>query len=104
MESSGLDALIVDEDDSFLQIAAVVLASLGFNPVTARDGDEALAILRSRPSIALLLTEIVLPGAVEGGSALARFAKQANPRISIVYTTRYGSMLLLDSEAPCDGL
>ena len=104
MESSGLNALIVDEDDSFLGMAAVVLESLGFNAVTARDGDEALAILQSRPSIALLLTEIVVPGAVDGGSDLARLAKEANPRISIVYTTRYGPMLLLDSEAPCDGL
>ena len=104
MESNGLIALIVDEDDSFLDIAVVVLESLGFAAVTAQDGDEALAILWSRPSIALLLTEIVLPGAVNRGSDLARFAKQANPCISIVYTTRYGPMLLLDSEAPRDGL
>ena len=103
MQSNSQNVLIADEDDSFLDMAAITLESLGLSVIKARDGDEALAILQSCTSIAVLLTEIVLPGGVGGGSELARLAKEANPGISIIYTTRYSPMLLLDSEAPRDG-
>ncbi len=95
--------MVVDEDDRVLDTAALVLESLGYEPMTAQSGDEAFAIVRANPSIAVLLTDIVLPGSIDGLD-LARFAKEVNPDVVIIYTTRYSPMLLLDSEAPHDGL
>ncbi len=102
MKTSRSKVLVVDEDDRVLDTAALVLDFLGYEPMTAQSGDDAFAIVRANPSIEVLLTDIVLPGSV-GGSDLARLAKEVNPDIAIVYTTRYSPMLLLDSEAPHNG-
>ncbi len=93
--------LVVDEDDKGLAAMAVMLESLGYEALTATSGDEALAMLQHQ-SIQVLMTEVVLTGDISGPD-LARLAKEMNPAIAIVYTTRYSPMLLLDSEAPRDG-
>jgi CheY-like chemotaxis protein len=103
MKTARPNVLVVDDDDRVLDTATLLLGSLGYEAITAQSGDQAFAILEAHPAIEVLLTDIVLPGNV-GGSDLARVAKEANPGIAIVYTTRYSPMLLLDSEAPCDGL
>lgn len=103
MTSDRHRVLVVDGDDKVLDTAAVVLESLGYEVITARSGDEALAMLEAHAPLQVLMTEVVLPGDVAGRD-LARFAKAAHPGIAVVYTTRYSPMLLLDSEAPRDGL
>lgn len=102
MKTARPNVLVVDDDDRVLDTAALVLGSLGYEAITAQSSDQAFAILETHPAIEVLLTDIVLPGSVRG-SDLARVAKEANPGIAIVYTTRYSPMMLLDSEAPCDG-
>jgi CheY-like chemotaxis protein len=94
--------LVVDDDDVALDTAAVLLGSLGYKAIVARSDRDALAAMRMH-SVDILLTDIVAGSTVDGPE-LARLARQANPAIAIVYTTRYSPMYLLDSEAPRDGL
>ena len=94
--------LVVDDDDVALDTAAVLLGSLGYKAIVARSDRDALAAMRMH-SVDILLTDIVAGSTVDGPE-LARLARQVNPAIGVVYTTRYSPMFLLDSEAPRDGL
>lgn len=102
MKNDPASVLVVDDDDRVLDTAAFLLDSLGYKVMTTQSSEEALALLRAHP-IELLLTDIVLRSAI-GGPDLARLAREANPGIAILYSTRYSPMFLLDSEAPGDGL
>lgn len=82
VKSNGPRVLVVDEDATFLDMAVLVIELLGFSTITARDTKKALEIIRSRPSLTALLTE--LPGTGVGGAELARLAKEANPGLSII--------------------
>src|SRR5690349_14119862 len=94
--------LVVDDDDAALDSAAVMLESLGYKAITARSDRDALGAMRSHP-VNVLFTDIIA-GVTVDGPELARLARRLNPAITVVYTTRYSPMFLLDSEAPRDGL
>jgi CheY-like chemotaxis protein len=94
--------LVVDDDDAALDTAVVLLESLGYKAITARSDHDALGAMRLHP-VDVLFTDIVA-GSIVDGPELARLARQVNPAIAVVYTTRYSPMFLLDSEAPRDGL
>jgi DNA-binding NtrC family response regulator len=94
--------LVVDDDDASLDTAAVLLASLGYRAITVQNRRDALTAMRTH-SIDVLLTDIVA-GSIVDGPELARLAREVNPGLAVVYTTRYSPMFLLDSEAPRDGL
>ena len=52
--------------------------------IEAETGAEALALLRAHPQVALLLTDLHLAGEVSGGE-LARAARQAAPRLPVIF-------------------
>jgi len=54
--------LIVDDEESIRRSLAGILADEGFETVTARDGDQALAALRTDPAPSLVLLDIAMPG------------------------------------------
>src|SRR5260370_17272931 len=59
--------VLVVEDEMVLRMRAVdIVEDAGFNPVEAVNADEALAILESRSDIALLFTDIQMPGSMDG--------------------------------------
>jgi CheY-like chemotaxis protein len=59
--------VLVVEDEMLLRLRAVdMVEDAGFTPVEAVDADEAVAILESRSDIALLFTDIQIPGCMDG--------------------------------------
>ena len=62
---------------------ANVVADAGFIPVEAANADEAFAILESRSDIALLFTDIQMPGSMDGLD-LARTVHDRWPAIKII--------------------
>jgi putative two-component system response regulator len=60
MQSLSSQVLIVDDDDFALDILENILSRLGFTAVTARDGQEAMEILR-RGEIHLVITDWDMP-------------------------------------------
>jgi len=94
--------LVVDDDDAALGAAAVLLRSLGYRAITVQSDRDALAAMRAYP-VDVLFTDIVASATIDGPE-LARLAREMNPAIAVVYTTRYSPMFLLDSEAPRDSL
>ncbi len=55
--------LVVDDDDAVRGMAVRMVASLGFEVVTAADGDEALRLLIERPgAFSFVLLDLMMPG------------------------------------------
>ena len=85
--------LIVDDDDDVRTLAAAIVEDLGHTPRVAPHGAAALAMLREDPSIAVLFTDIVMPGELSG-FALARRAKELRPELKVLYATGYARAVL----------
>jgi CheY-like chemotaxis protein len=77
--------LIVDDDDDILELAAEILKTFGYDVLTARNGLEAVAILRSNSRISILFTDIQMPGM--GGEELAEVAVALRPGIQVIFTS-----------------
>jgi nitrogen-specific signal transduction histidine kinase/CheY-like chemotaxis protein len=59
-------ALLVEDDPSVRQIVRRLLLDVGYAVIEAETGTEALQILDQTPGIQLLLSDIVMPGGVDG--------------------------------------
>ena len=80
--------LLVDDDEIVRATVASMLESLGYEVLTASSGVEALSILENGTAIALLFTDVVMPGPI-GGRKLAERAVEINPAIKILFTSGY---------------
>ncbi len=69
-ESRGL-ALLVEDDAGVRQVVRRMLLELGHVVLEAESGSEAIAILDQTPGIALLVTDVVMPGGVDGRAVAA---------------------------------
>lgn len=67
-------ALLVDDEPAVRQVVRRQLLDLGFVVIEAENGAEAMQILKQTPGIALLLTDVVMPGEIDG-RRLAEFAR-----------------------------
>lgn len=86
MEPPGI--LFVDDCEDVLDLAAFALREAGLNVMTALSGDVALILLEQQVPFRLLITDVVMPGFLDG-FALARRAREFLPEIRVIYTTGY---------------
>ena len=76
--------VLIVEDEMLLRMRAVdMVEDAGFIPVEAVDADEAVAILESRSDVALLFTDIQIPGIMDG-LKLAHAVHERWPPIKII--------------------
>jgi PAS domain S-box-containing protein len=80
--------LVVEDDDSVRSLSVEMLGELGYQVLEAPDGPRALQILDARDDIALLFTDVVLPGGMTGAQVAAR-AKASHPNLQVLFTTGY---------------
>ena len=78
--------LIVDDQLELLAFTGAFLAECGYTVSWAPNAAETLNILESNRGIDILLTDIVMPGGIDGFE-LARRAKSAHPDLKVVYST-----------------
>jgi CheY-like chemotaxis protein len=84
----GTEAVLVVEDHERVRdYVANALRHLGYHVLEAADGLQALDVLSDHPEIALLLTDVVLPG--RNGRQLAEQARQRNAALKVVFMTGY---------------
>jgi PAS domain S-box-containing protein len=84
--------LLVEDEEKVRAVIAETLNDLGCRVLEAEDGTEGLAIVRSRHSFDLLLTDIGLPGL--NGRQLADAARERNPHLPILLITGYAGSAL----------
>jgi DNA-binding NtrC family response regulator len=78
--------LIVEDEPLIRSLCAEVFDDAGFTVVEADDGDAALAILGSDVAIDAIVTDILMPGTVDG-LALRRKVEQTWPNVKVVVTS-----------------
>ena len=92
--------VLIVEDEMLLRMRAVdMVEDAGFTSVEAVDADEAVAILESRFDIALLFTDIQMPGSMDG-LKLAHAVHERWPPIKIILVS--GQLRLANIDIPAD--
>ena len=78
--------LIVEDEALLLFSIADELRDLGFNVLEARNADEALARLESHSDIAVVFTDIDMPGSIDG-LQLTTLVGERWPKTKVVVTS-----------------
>ena len=93
--------VLVVEDDLLIRMdAADTIRRLGFEAVEATNADEAIEALERNPDIAVVFTDIQMPGSMDG-LKLARAVRGRWPPIKIVTTS--GQCVVEASDLPEGG-
>ncbi|MFV0369648.1 MAG: PAS domain S-box protein [Hyphomicrobiaceae bacterium] len=95
-QGNGQVILLVDDNQSVLEVTSEVLQTLGYKVVSALHGEDALAKYKSSGEIACVLTDVVMPrmGGVELWKRLAAYDEKTR----VIFMTGY------DSHAEIEGL
>jgi signal transduction histidine kinase len=79
--------LVVEDDPAILRYAERTLIVLGYTVDTALSGEDAAGLLMSR-SYDILLTDVVLPGRLNG-ARVAELARSLSPGIKVLFMSGY---------------
>jgi CheY-like chemotaxis protein len=84
VQKSGRVGILVVEDEFLLRMEMEdELTNAGFNVLTAANADEAIEILTNRDDIRIIVTDINMPGSMDG-AALTRFVRTRWPPIRMI--------------------
>jgi signal transduction histidine kinase/HAMP domain-containing protein/ActR/RegA family two-component response regulator len=98
------ETILVVEDDAEVRLFAVnALRGLGYEPLQAGDAATALQVLETTPGIALLFTDIVMPGEMDGVK-LAEEAQRRHPGLRVLYTSGYTEHTLIGDGQQAGGV
>ena len=80
---AGKLVLLAEDDADVRSVVRMQLAELGCAVVEAENGAEAADMVENIPAIALVISDVVMPGVMDG-RALARFVKRFRPDLPMV--------------------
>jgi CheY-like chemotaxis protein len=90
--------VLIVEDEMMLRMRAVdMVEDAGYTPLEAMDAAEAVAILESRSDVALICTDIQMPGQMDG-VGLAHAVHERWPAIKIIVVS--GQLRLQNLDLP----
>jgi CheY-like chemotaxis protein len=79
--------LVVEDEEGLRALARRLLERHGYKVLVAANAEEALRLFDRNPSIDVVLTDVVLPGA--GGAELTRRLAERRPALKVVYMSGY---------------
>jgi PAS domain S-box-containing protein len=85
---SGETVLVVDDEPTVRMLVVEVLQDAGYVAIEAPDGPKGLKILESKRHIDLLITDVGLPGGMNGRQ-LADAARVRRPDLKVLFITGY---------------
>jgi PAS domain S-box-containing protein len=91
--------LVVDDEPDLLEIALAYLADMGYTALQAKDGMSALEMIAQRNDIDLLVTDIVMPGGLNGLD-LVQEVRALRPDIKIIYSSGFPAKVLEEKSMP----
>ncbi len=92
-------ALLVEDDPEVRKVVRRSLLELGFAVIEAENGAEAMQIIDQTPGIVLLLTDVVMPGSIDG-RVLAAHARDRRGVPRVVLMSGYAPELKQRSDVP----
>lgn len=84
---AGRVILVVEDESRVRALTTMTLRELGYTALHAADGEDALRVLDEHPEIAVLFTDIVMPGI--NGRKLADEALIRRPDLKVLFTTGF---------------
>jgi PAS domain S-box-containing protein len=93
--------LVVEDDPRVRRVAVARLENTGYTVHQAGNGIEALAVLDAHPEVALLFTDIAMPGM--SGDQLAKVVRERRPDIRILFTSGYAEPDIAGKQLAADG-
>ncbi|AWN49972.1 hybrid sensor histidine kinase/response regulator [Methylobacterium terrae] len=94
--AAGETVLVVDDEPTVRMLVADVLGDLGYAAVEATDGGAGLNILQSDARIDLLITDVGLPGGLNGRQ-MADAARVTRPDLKVLFITGFAENALLSN-------
>jgi signal transduction histidine kinase len=89
--AGGQETILVVEDEvAVREVTKLLLESLGYRVIEAGTGAEALARLDAHDEIDLLLTDMMMPGGMNGAELVGQ-ARQRHPDLKVVCTSGYAA-------------
>jgi PAS domain S-box-containing protein len=85
---AGETVLVVDDEPTVRMLVTEVLEDLGYTAIEAADGPAGLRILQSDVRIDLLVSDVGLPGGMNGRQ-MADAARMARPDLTVLFITGY---------------
>lgn len=100
----GQTVLVVDDEPTVRMLLIDILGDLGLNAIEAGDSVAGLHILRSNVRIDLLVTDIGLPGGMDGPQ-MVDAARSVRPDLNVLFITGYSEDAVQGTgRLPADGL
>jgi DNA-binding NtrC family response regulator len=85
-DDSALVVLVVEDEVLVRMIACDILTEGGYHPIEAVNADEALVLIDARPDIAVMFTDVDMPGEING-LGLVRLVAMKRPALPLIVTT-----------------
>lgn len=98
MLSGNETVLVVDDEPELLEIAQRYLHELGYRVLSANDAASALKILHEKSAIDVLLTDIIMPGGMNGIDLVAR-ARLLRPELKVLFSSGFPEEALATQES-----
>ena len=92
---AGETVLIVDDEPTIRMLVTEVLEELGYVALQAGDGHAGLRLLQSRVRIDLLVTDVGLPGGMNGRQ-VAESGRALRPDLKVLFITGYAENAVLN--------
>jgi signal transduction histidine kinase len=80
--------LVVDDNEDLVEATSAMLTTFGYRVLCARNGAEAIQMLKSGQEFELLFSDVVMPNGMNGVE-LAREARQLSKDIKVLLTSGY---------------
>ena len=93
--SSGRSVLVVDDETTVRALIVEVLSDSGYSIAEAADGAAGLRILESNAAVDLLITDVGLPGGLNGRQ-VADAARALRPHLKVLFITGYAENAALN--------
>ena len=88
--------LVVEDNQFVLRLTTAMVKSLGYDVLEAETGNAAMKILKTRSDIDLLLTDVMLPGSLNG-PVLAKRALRLHPGLKVLFNSGYAEDTILQN-------
>lgn len=82
--------LVVEDEPLVRELIVLELEDAGYDVIEAEDGPTALRLLADNSHVALLFTDIRLPGGMTGWD-IAERARELRPELPVIYATGYSA-------------
>lgn len=85
---AGETVLVVDDEPTVRMLVMELLGELGYSAIETETGEQALKVLKSQGRIDLLITDVGLPGGMNGRQ-VADAARASRPELPVLFITGF---------------